>query len=313
MSNWGHIPTDRGSEMSLGHDLAWEIGSKFSDYCCVGGRDLVASRSPDHCHIDVGWICWRSSGLATSSVIYSELLSSASKSREHNQCQMQNSDLIQVCVWPPLNTLCLDLVSELSQLKCLEFHSQPVLLLDFLVWDASFHFGAKVSRKHLCLFISIVHWRWATLLKYTIIVIKEKIQDGISETKVIKHMKVQHIHLIYEHSGGFTSVRIQLGDGFSLPRVLSTRNVIATKWDIWCSWIWYCGIWLFSFLQGLTSTHLEGADRSWSGRGHETGIASRSLSTPTLWKLMFLIVSMPVPTLEWSAIFVVVWGHLSVH
>lgn len=28
-----------------------------------------------------------------------------------------------------------------------------------------------------------------------------------------------------------SDVRIQWGDGFSLPRVLSTRNVIATKQD----------------------------------------------------------------------------------
>lgn len=67
-----------------------------------------------------------------------------------------------------------------------------------------------------------------------------------------------------------------VGEGFSLPRVCSTRNVLATIKDLWWPWIWYCGVWLFSFLQCLPQAHLEATDYR-QGGVTETGIASRRL------------------------------------
>lgn len=117
---------------------------------------------------------------------------------------MQSSDLIQVCVWPLLSTLCLDLVSELGQLKCLEFHSQPVLLLDFFfclgcilpIWSQSKQKTSLLLLKHRSVKkdnpIGIYN-------NYN----ERKTQNGISETKVIKQIKVTYSHLVHEHSGSF--------------------------------------------------------------------------------------------------------------
>lgn len=203
MSIWGHIPTDRGSEMSLGPDLAWEIGSKFSDYCCAGGRDLVASRSSDRFLVYVAWVCWHSSGFATSTVTYSELLSSASKSREYNQCQMQSSDLIQVCVWP-FSTPCVLICCQswanwsvwnsiLSQCYCWIFFCLGCILP---IWSQSKQKTSLLLLKHRSVKmgnpIGIYN-------NYN----ERKTQNGISETKVIKQIKVTYSHLVYEHSGSF--------------------------------------------------------------------------------------------------------------
>lgn len=73
---------------------------------------------------------------------------------------MEDNGLAQVCGWSLVKILCLDLGSELSQLKCLEFHSNHVLFSGFSVLDASFQLGEGIVKRNPHLFLNIVLLGW---------------------------------------------------------------------------------------------------------------------------------------------------------